>query len=85
MTDLLTRGSFAPLEWGHVKQNVPETSTLIENFAGCVPGGIEEEWQVKVCNLQILICELLLKNEQLRMALGARTAPNQDRVRQGVG
>jgi hypothetical protein len=30
---------------------------------------LEEEWQARLCNLQACLRELLLKNQQLRMAL----------------
>jgi len=35
--------------------------------------GLEEEWQSSLRNLQQFICELLLKNQQLRMRLEAAT------------
>jgi len=38
----------------------------------------EAEWQGRLRNLEMLICELLHKNEQLRMALSAKTWDGQD-------
>lgn len=73
MTDLLPRGSFTQLDRRSANQNAPATDTQ-EGNSGLPLGGFEEEWQDKLCNLQMLVCELLRKNEQLRMTLGETTA-----------
>jgi hypothetical protein len=40
-----------------------------------------EEWQDKLRSLQQWVCELLIKNQELRMALESATAPeNGDRM-----
>jgi len=38
---------------------------------------IEEDWQGHVETLQQCVCELLIKNQQLRLALMATNAPQQ--------
>jgi hypothetical protein len=38
---------------------------------------IEEAWQGHLATLQQCVCELLLKNQQLRMALIAANEPEQ--------
>jgi hypothetical protein len=31
--------------------------------------GAQDVWQIRLCSLQQWVCELLIKNQQLRMAL----------------
>jgi hypothetical protein len=31
--------------------------------------GTQDVWQIRLCSLQQWVCELLIKNQQLRMAL----------------
>jgi hypothetical protein len=42
------------------------------------PGGPEEQWQDHLRILQQWICELLFKNQQLRMSLEAALAPERE-------
>jgi hypothetical protein len=41
--------------------------------------GQEKEWEARLRNLEQYICELLIKNQQLRELLGARPGPAGDR------
>ncbi|WP_165420056.1 hypothetical protein [Edaphobacter modestus] len=45
----------------------------------------EVEWQERFRNLQALICELVLKNEQLRMALASITVITHEEARERDG
>jgi hypothetical protein len=36
--------------------------------------GIEQEWHQRLCSLEQWICELLIKNERLRMSLASTEA-----------
>jgi hypothetical protein len=56
------------------------TGAPVEGLRHEQPGqGLEEEWQDRLRSLQQLICELLIKNQQLRMSLELAKAPEPGR------
>jgi hypothetical protein len=52
-----------------------------ENYIDRPAERFEEEWQATLRNLQAPICELLLKSEQLRIALASITVNRQEETR----
>jgi hypothetical protein len=47
----------------------PERSPAISSDTRPAGSGIERQWHDRVCRLERWICELLIKNEQLRISL----------------
>jgi len=59
---LSTAGSVPPIRRGAV-------ADLTDLLPDLLVDGLQEEWQARLQGLQEWICELLIKNQQLRMAL----------------
>jgi hypothetical protein len=77
MTGLTDRGSFELPGSNVPAQDVMQTSSA----DGCSEPSatdLSKEWQKQLRDLQRLICELLLKNEQLRMEIATSTAIRQE-------
>lgn len=78
MTGSTHRRSFEPRGPDVPKQEVTRTNSP-ENCSDHCAAHFEKEWQETLRNLQMLICELLLKNERLRMSLAAITVSRQEK------
>ena len=65
MTAPPRREPFAQIESSDLMQRAATTDFLPELLAG----GLPDEWQMRLRSLQQWVCELLIKNQQLRMAL----------------
>ena len=78
MTGSTHRGSFEPPGPDVPKQEVTRTNSP-ENCSDHRAAHFESEWQETLRNLQMRICELLLKNEQLRMSLAGMTVSRQEK------
>jgi hypothetical protein len=70
----------------HFAQSNPGAIALKQTTERELPGGhahedwmrsVEEAWQGHLETLQQQVCELLLRNQQLRMALNAANEPKQ--------
>jgi hypothetical protein len=79
MTSLPSRESFAQAHGGPVPRLQHSTNTSVAGSRFEQPNqqtnwDLEKEWQERLRSLQQWICELLLKNQQLRMSLALATA-----------
>lgn len=81
-------GVARPMRQEHFAQSNSETIALNQNAERALSGShaheewmrsIEEAWQGHLETLQQQVCELLLKNQQLRMALITANAPERER------
>jgi len=83
MTSLQPQECFAPVHGGPVPRLQRSTNTSVAGSWHEQPNQLpnqhanwelEEEWQDRLRSLQQWICELLIKNQQLRMSLELATA-----------
>lgn len=79
MTSLQLQESFVQVHGGPVPRvqrstNAPVAGSRYEQPNQQPNWELEEEWQDRLRSLQQWICELLIKNQQLRMSLELATA-----------
>jgi hypothetical protein len=82
MTSLQLQESFAQIHSGPVPRVQHSTNAPVAGWRNQQPNQhanweLEEEWQDRLQSLQLWICELLVKNQQLRMSLALATAAEQ--------
>ena len=78
MTSLQPQECFAQAHGGPVPRLQRSTNTSVAGSRFEQPNQqLEEEWQDRLRSLQRWICELLIKNQQLRMSLELATAADE--------
>lgn len=74
MTGSLNGGPFPHVESIADPRRIDANASSPDSSSGMSIENLPEEWQLQLRNLQEWICELLIRNQQLRMALMQATS-----------